>query len=237
MNQYVVTLDMDWAPNWMIEDCLRTLVDRRVAATWFVTHDTPVLEEILRRGDLFEAGIHPNCLLGSSHGNTELEVLETMFSLLPKAVSMRTHGLYQSTPFLTLAASMGVRTDVSLFLPWAQNLFPHVLPFADAPMTRLPYFWEDDIAMETKGAPWSIKDPAFHGPGLRIFDFHPVHVALNTRNIVHYERLKAKVPLNEWTRGMVETHASSDPGPATLFDELSRFLQGKGTTINALVTR
>lgn len=228
---------MDWAPDWMLEDCLRTLADRRVSATWFVTHDTPVLEEILRRDDLFEAGIHPNCLPGSSHGATEQEVLENMFSLLPEAVSMRTHGLYQTTSFLALAAGMGVRNDVSLFLPWTQNLSLHVLPFAGAHLIRAPYFWEDDMAMETQGAPWSIDDPAFHGPGLRIFDFHPVHVALNTQGLAQYGNLKAQVPLHAWTRGLVEENASGGPGPATLFDELSRFLKDRGSTISALAAQ
>lgn len=234
MNQYAITLDLDWAPDWMIEDCLRVFLDRRVAATWFITHDTPVLAEILRRNDLFEAGIHPNCLPGSSHGTSEQEVMETMFTLLPEAKSMRTHGLYQSSSFLALAADMGIRNDVSLFLPWAENLSQHVLSFTKSILTRFPYFWEDDIAIETKGVPWSITNPKFHAPGLRIFDFHPVHIALNTNSLAHYERLKMKAPLNEWTRDMVEEHTSQGPGPATFFDELTQFLKGKGSTISEL---
>ena len=231
---HIITLDMDWAPDWMLEDCLRRLVDAEVAATWFVTHDTPVLEEIAKRNDLFEAGIHPNCLQGSSHGSTDEEVLSHICSLLPEARSMRTHGLYQSTSFLELAAAGGIERDVSLFLPWAARLEPHVLPISGNTMLRFPYFWEDDVAVETPGAPWDLDDPAFHGPGLKIFDFHPVHVALNTGSMAVYTELKRERPLQEWNREFVAEHANAGAGPGTLFRELCSNLSGKGITIEKL---
>lgn len=224
MSFYCLTLDMDWAPNWMLEDCLRTLVDNHVAATWFVTHVNPVLEELRRRPDLFELGIHPNCLPGSTHGENEDQILGHLLEIVPEAVSMRTHALYQSTPFLARASKAGVRNDASLFLPWATGLKPHHLPFGEQGLMRLPYFWEDDVAMLQPASPWQVERAEFHGDGLKIFDFHPVHVVLNTRDPGLYDKLKTQRPIQEWTRGFLSPHVSSDPGPGTLFTGLVRFL-------------
>ncbi len=240
-NGLYLTLDMDWAPDWMLEDCLRVLVDANAPATWFVTHQTPVLDELRKRPDLFELGIHPNCLAGSSHGADEAEVLGHMLDLLPEAVTMRTHGLYQCTPFLARAAAMGVENDVSLFLPWVQGLEPHVLPFPDWPLVRLPYFWEDDVAMLRPDAPWGLDAPDFQGPGLKIFDFHPVHVALNTRTMKTYDGLKELRPLSQWTREFAAEHVSTKPGPADLFAELAQVLgqraNGPGGQMRSLAAK
>lgn len=54
-----LTFDIDWAHDDVLNDTIDLVEDAGVAATWFVTHDTPVLDK-LRANSKFELGIHPN---------------------------------------------------------------------------------------------------------------------------------------------------------------------------------
>lgn len=117
MKDLAVTFDIDWAPDWIIEEVASILIDNRVKATWFVTHASPAIEKLRQMPDLFELGIHPNCLSGSTQGNTEDEVLSHMKEIVPEAISMRTHGLYQTSNFLMKAVrDYGIEIDVSILL-------------------------------------------------------------------------------------------------------------------------
>ena len=62
MNDLVLTLDMDWAPDCAIDFVSEELVSREVRATWFVTHASPAVHRLREHPELFELGIHPNNL-------------------------------------------------------------------------------------------------------------------------------------------------------------------------------
>lgn len=98
MDDALLTLDIDWAPDCTIEWIARTLVARQVRATWFVTHLSPAVERLRDHPDLFQLGIHPNFLAGSSHGDTTDAVLGHCMGLVPEALTMRSHALVQSPP-------------------------------------------------------------------------------------------------------------------------------------------
>jgi hypothetical protein len=225
----VLTIDVDWAPDWMIEELSDTLLRKKVKATWFVTHPSPAVESLKRQPDIFEIGIHPNCLIGSTQGTNEDEILNYGKRLVPEAISMRTHALYQSTPFLAKAAlEYNISIDVSLFLPRTPNLIPHCLRWRGAELWRVPYFWEDDHEMFEPDPVWTISDPRLHVPGLKIFDFHPVYVALNMTTFSLHERLKAGKPLPTWDRDYIRPHINDGHGPKTLFEELTDYLSSSG---------
>ena len=52
-----LTFDIDWACDEVIEDSIVLVESVGAAATWFVTHETPLLER-LRNNPAFELGIH-----------------------------------------------------------------------------------------------------------------------------------------------------------------------------------
>ena len=100
----VLTIDVDWSPDCVIDYVANILIEREVKATWFVTHQSEAIERSHKHSTLFELGIHPNMLAGSTHGQNEDEVLAHLCEIVPNAVSMRTHGLYQSSRWLAKAA-------------------------------------------------------------------------------------------------------------------------------------
>lgn len=186
-----ITFDIDWAPDWCILQCADACRKRGAAATFFVTHLSPAVEELLA-DPLFEVGIHPNFLSGSSHGEDPEEVLAACLAMAPNARSLRSHSLVQSSRIFAVVADRfpNLVYDVSLLLPLHPGLRPTPLYIGESrrPIVRLPFFWEDDLFGIWPGWRWSeIPD----GEGLRIFNFHPIYVSLNAAGPDAYNGLKA----------------------------------------------
>jgi Polysaccharide deacetylase len=232
VSDFILTFDIDWAPDFIIDYVADILIRKKIKATWFVTHQSEAIERLRKSSDLFELGIHPNLLLGSTHGKTEDEVLTHMMNIVPNAVSMRTHGLYQSSHFLTNACmKYGIINDVSLFLPRASYLHPHILKLKGMSLRRIPYFWEDDSEMYEDIPIWNILDHRLNVSGLRIFDFHPIHIALNTEKFERYSNLKTIQPIKFWDEQFIKDYAYNGNGPKMLFLEIIEKLADKGTLI------
>jgi hypothetical protein len=224
-----ITLDVDWAPDAAIDAAAERLLEARVPATWFLTHDSPAVERLRKHPELFELGLHPNFLPGSTQGSTPDEVLDFCMRLAPGATSFRTHGLVQSTPLLDrILARTPLRVDVSIFLPHARCVEPLSYWWQGRRLVRLPYFWEDDFEMERPEPCWSAKC-LLDRPGLRIFDFHPIHVALNSSDLSAYQDLKRAQP--ELARVAAEAIASrtqQGEGAGSLFAELVAHCAAEG---------
>lgn len=234
--QIAITLDVDWAPDFVIDFAAERLMANGVRATWFITHQSPALERLKAHPDLFELGIHPNFLAGSSHGSTAENVLDYCAALVPNARCIRTHALVQSTPLLEQFLQRGIPVDVSLFLPHVSGLRPIEMWLRNAKLLRIPYFWEDDSEMCTPDSMWHVK-PLLEGGALsdghwdlRIFNFHPIHVYLNSADMRPYEALKRDVPrLSEAAPHQVEAHIYGGDGTRTLFDEVVAYLSANGS--------
>src|SRR5207249_3938371 len=203
----VLTLDTDWAPDFVIEFAAERLIERRVRATWFVTHCSPAIEALREYRDLFELGIHPNFLPGSTHGDCPDAVLQHCMELVPEAVSMRTHALVQSTPLLEqVMEGTPITTDVSLFLPHALSLSPVEYWWRRRLLLRIPYYWEDDFEMGLPAPDWELTSRLKKADGLKVFDFHPIHIYLNSPSVNPYQRFKKQAPrLSESTKAQADS--------------------------------
>src|SRR6266550_1164121 len=228
-----LTLDVDWAPDFMIDFAAASLVENRVRATWFVTHASPALARLRAHPDLFEIGIHPNFFPGSTHGDSPAAVLRHCLNLVPEAVSIRTHGLFQSTALLELVMhETAIMTDASLYLPRAKRLGPIEYEWARKTLLRVPHFWEDDFEMERRSPCWNLAPLLNDNYGLRVFDFHPIHVYLNSSTTSAYQQLKQAVPnLAELTIDQANGAKHIETGTQTLFNELVTHLSKTGDSM------
>ena len=231
-----LTFDMDWAPVWAIERIVRCLAQRKVKATFFITDKNAALDLIRQYPDLFELGIHPNLHPGSSQGSSWREVLACCKGIVPDAVSMRTHGLYQSSNFLMqVHQEFGIRNDVSLFLPNLAVLKPFTFLVADCRLRRIPYNWEDDFAFYDPGFDWKLHEADREQD--RIFNFHPIHVALNSPAAETYAGLRARhAVISECSESDVKEFRHSGSGAETFFREIADHLAetGESHTIREL---
>ena len=220
------TSDIDWAPEWMIEELVKFLRINRIKATFFVTNESNILKSIEGGGD-FEIGLHPNFYPKSSHGENVKEVFEYLLKLHPNATSMRTHGLYQSSSMFTEIINLfpSIKFDISLFMPNNFHLQPSKLSIGDKYINRIAYQWEDDVEMYIGLTDIVIPKEASYF----CLDVHPVHFALNSITMSNYEEIKHTLnkPLNKMSKEEVEKYINKGFGVRTVIENFVKQIDVK----------
>ncbi len=176
-----ITLDFDWAPDWAIIEVAELLIRHRTRASWFVTHQCDALDMLREHKDLFELGIHPNFLPGTTHGDSPQKILAHLKDIVPEAVSMRSHSFYHNMYLLQLAVrDFGIRIDSNVFLPGNRPYIPARYTIQhDIDLLRVPVCWCDDYAIAQYTPCWDRVAIDLKVPGVFTFCFHPLLVALN----------------------------------------------------------
>ncbi len=182
----IFTMDVDWAPEEVIEYSLAIFREYRAKCTLFATHASDVLRSCDRA--LFEIAIHPNYnqLLNGKANKTYRDVVDELMQIYPEAKGARGHSTTQNTPIIEYYAERGLIYDSSTMLPYATNLAPIKLWNG---MLRIPYNWGDD-AHWMYGRTFDQSGLAMNGEALNILDFHPVHIFLNTESQARYDSAK-----------------------------------------------
>ena len=174
-----ITFDIDWAPVVVVEDTLNLLDQAGVQATLFATHASPILQAVTAH----EMAVHPN-FCDAADDAIELDRLLDQY---PSAGGVRTHGYHQNSRILDLFVQRGLRYDSSILMFGDRQIRP--FRYWNG-LIRLPVFWEDDINCLVSGA-WDPNELDLEQAGsLHIFDFHPIHVFLNTEHMARYEAAK-----------------------------------------------
>ncbi len=187
---FYLTIDFDWAHDEVLRNTLDLLEESNVKCTFFVTHDTPILARI-RNNPNFELGIHPNLNpllheLNAGPSSTK-DRFEDLLRIVPEAQSFRCHSMVNSSKILEIAAELGLKFDCNYFVPYQANI--DLKPwYIWNGIIRVPYFWEDDISL-AYGQNESPEEMVqiLASPGIKVFDFHPIHIILNTEQLARYE--------------------------------------------------
>jgi hypothetical protein len=183
-------MDMDWANDGVLADTIALAERLDVPVCMFVTHNTPMLT-VLRAHPLFTLGIHPNFLpqLNGQTTKTYRETIEEMLAFVPEAKIIRCHALVDATPILMMAKELGFKADMNLFIPFSSGI--RLSPFRHfSGLVRLPFFYEDDAWALEPGHSSPEQHLSGDDPGLRIFNFHPIHLYLNMEDMDRYNRAK-----------------------------------------------
>lgn len=230
LHAHAITIDIDWAPDFVIEFTAELLVEKRLSATWFITHASPAITYLRKYPDFFELGIHPNFFPGSSQGSAIGEIIANCLETVPEAQSVRTHGLFQSSALLIqMMQQTGLKVDSSIFLPHANNVQPVIFQHQEHSICRLPYIWEDDYEMGLDHPEWDLPPFLLQRTGLQIFNFHPIHLFLNDLTPNAYEKLKKVSPsLSEASPFQTQRLRRTGIGPLSAFKGLIDFLSSAG---------
>lgn len=184
---FCLSIDIDWAHDEVILDCLEVIEAAGVAATWFITHDTPVLGRI-RASGRHELGLHPNFnhLLEGESGNA-MEVIAQLRNVVPESRCVRSHSLARSSRIAGVCRQAGITHESNFLIP--PHVAPELAPWRDfCGIVQVPIRWEDDVRL----ADPTLGEPADHLEHNACFvvDFHPIHVFLNTTSMEDYERAR-----------------------------------------------
>ncbi len=220
-----ITFDIDWAPDWCIALCWDLCRQAGAKSTFFVTHQSDILADMARDRDV-ELGIHPNLLPGSTQGQRLSDCFDFFDAFMGDYRTMRTHGLYQSSPLMAEVADSGrIRSDVSLYLPWQEGLRPSRYYYSHNQaqgLVRLPYYFEDDAVAFEPDWSWS-RVPRHRDPqSLYIYDFHPIHVGLNMQDMGQYAALKQSLngPLSEASPAQVAAAGGQGQGTRSFLEQV-----------------
>ena len=187
-----ITVDIDWACDTVIDLTLDLLVEHNKKATIFTTHESESINRIKELSN-FEIGIHPNfnpLLQGKfDYGNTYEKVLDKFRSIHRHSTAIRSHSMVQSSVLLNTFSNMGFTHDCNTFVPFSSGVELAPWTHWNSSLIKVPYFWEDDIHC-ISGWEWDL-DKLVRHPGLKVFDFHPIHVYLNTHDIELYESTRS----------------------------------------------
>jgi hypothetical protein len=212
---FCFTSDTDWAPESMIADCFALFRRAGVPFTPFLTHRSEAVAHAFR-GREADVGLHPNFNPGSTHGKTIDAVVDHVSALWPQASAFRSHGYQDSSLIAHTLYQRGLRYDSNLCL----HLQSHLVPLRHwTGLTRFPVFLDDSV-IAFRGEGWDLKAfvDKLRTPGLKIFNFHPVHVCLNTPVYSYYEERRSLVT-DDWKKLVY-----GGSGVRTLFEQLLAFV-------------
>lgn len=192
-NAYLLTFDVDWAPDCILYPIAERLIENQIKSTWFITHRSPFLEFLRSHQDWFELGIHPNFMANSTQGRDLESVMKHCLSIVPEARSIRTHGTYFSGQFLSyIATQTSIQLDSSTFWPGGQVLSPVVHEVNNTRITRLPVYWIDDYLLHQQKPDWANSTPSTI-EGVYVYAFHPIHIFLNSNSLKEYDKFKNEI--------------------------------------------
>lgn len=136
MSELVVTIDLDWACEAVIEQTLDFFYKQDIKPTIFTTHNSQLIENII---DDIEVGLHPYFDKDSSHGSTIAEVVKYVMDLPHNIPAFRCHRFAncnlsnQAMADAGMLLSSNVCTDLEI-LPTFKNRFG---------LFEVPIFMED----------------------------------------------------------------------------------------------
>ncbi len=212
LDNVMITLDVDWAPDFVLEFVLELLLKYNVKATFFATHDSSLLRGIDKNH--FEVGIHPNF-------NGELDhekIIDQLLAFYPKAKGERSHSLFQSSHLIKLLKKKGIKYEVNTYLPLCENI--RLVNYNG--ILKIPFYWEDDTNF-VHWQKYSLLDYALSKKGLKIFNFHPIHIYLNTNSQDQYAL--AKKGVHNCDREHLDGLIFRGAGTRSFFVELLEYLK------------
>jgi len=184
-----ITFDIDWAPDYILEHCIEFCGELDMRVTYFATHQTKLLDQINCSNDN-ELAVHPNFdnLLNRKEGQKGVEIiLKELRDFAPSARSIRSHSVLQSARLLDIFAASGFTHDVNTWIPHWSGI--QLGPWKDHNgIVMVPFYWADDIYCVNQQSR-NVRG-LLDRPGLKVLDFHPVHLYLNTDSYELYESSK-----------------------------------------------
>lgn len=188
-NEVFLTFDIDWASDPVLNATIDMLEELDVGGTFLATHKTPSLEKI-RYNEQMELGIHPNFnnVLMGHESKSYHQIIDEFLEIAPDATCERAHALTQNSLISFELKRRGLIYDLNTYIPLSSNILfqPY---YAPSGLLTVPFFFEDDIYFFYEPSRLPLEE-YFAFDGIKVFNFHPIHVFLNTDSRALYEQAK-----------------------------------------------
>lgn len=190
------TADVDWASEEALTVCQSFFDSHDIHATYFMTHPSPLLSGLREQGRI-DAGLHPNFLPGSSHGETIPEVMDYCMKLVPDVACFRAHRYFDVTDITHGLYDRGLRYDSNVCTMFEQGLRPFR---HESGLFRFPTFLEDGtyLAQNQELDFGTVAERLLDPPGLKIIAIHPMHMVMNSPDLGYARRVKDSLSREAW---------------------------------------
>jgi hypothetical protein len=217
-NIIVLSFDVEWSADTVIDDTRALLDERGIAGTFFVTHDGVKVPG-------HERGIHPNFRRDGdlyrslpkagerSDAAVHEHIVSSALAFAPEAKGVRSHSLFFDSTLLPLYTRLGIEYDATLRL----ELQPELRAFwKQHGIVEIPTYYADyfDLASGTTG--FDLANVGLQQPGMKVFDFHPNLVYTNATTLDAYNATR---PFYHDPEQLLQARQSGR-GTRTLFIEL-----------------
>ncbi|WP_341792179.1 hypothetical protein [Rickettsia endosymbiont of Gonocerus acuteangulatus] len=189
----IVTVDLDWACEYAIEETLAFLEDRKIVPTIFSTHNSSIVESMLNK---IEVGLHPYFNSNSSHGTTFSEVVKYVMNLPHNLAAFRCHrfatcNLSKQLMFEAgMLISSNVCTDLEVITPFKDRFGLLEVPIF---LEDGGYLWRNHPMQIDKELRNTILDQL-----IKVIVIHPMHFTINTPCFAYMYDIKKSVSRKEW---------------------------------------
>lgn len=212
---YIFTSDLEWASESMVTFCLEAHGD--IPLTPFVTNQSQEIEDKYGGERRRLVGVHPNFRTGSTHGRFPDEVISFVRGLWPESRFYRSHCFYEDSNISRRLYESGYKYNSNLALHLQERIMP--LRHQSGGLC-MPVFLEDDCLLANGPMAFENLIPSLRSPGLKIFNFHPIHVCLNTPSLSYYESIKSLVSGDSWRE-----HQHKGEGTRTTLDAIIKYVR------------
>lgn len=191
----VLSFDLDWAIDEVLEDTLDLIIEANVKATLFVTHETPILDK-MRETSLISLGLHPNfnpLFSGESLSSSPDRIMSDLKEIVPEARVLRSHSMSHSGLWLNAYKELGITHLSQYYMGGVKSIQPvrHVNGLVEVPV----YFADDGYLFVEDHKGWnnpSVEEiTSISEKSVKVFNFHPIHIALNSSSYATYESTKS----------------------------------------------
>lgn len=182
----IFTADQDWAPEWACEVFVNEVTTNELPVHVFRTNSSPTIDKAVARG-VVTHGWHPNFKADSTHGTTISEVISTMQAIHSESRTVRAHSYFESSEIWDCLYAVGQIVESHGVTRLEENLQPMRMA---SKLIRVPVFFEDDVFMRDypDELDCELLFKRLLSPGLKVLDFHPIHIGLNSKSLIHYEQ-------------------------------------------------
>jgi len=191
----VLSFDLDWAIDQILEDTLTLIQKAEVKATMFVTHQTPLINK-MRESPYISMGLHPNfnpLFRGQLSSSSPDSIMSDLKEIVPEAKVLRSHSMSHSGLWLNAYKELGITHLSQYYMGGVKSIQPvrHINGLVEVPV----YFADDGYLFVEDHKEWgnpSVKEiTSISAKSVKVFNFHPIHIALNSSSYAIYESTKS----------------------------------------------
>lgn len=218
-----ISIDVDWSPKELLQDTLQLLDEYGVKATIFCTDNVEKEEFNLLKNH--EIGIHPNI----TSVETVEEKIKALKKMFPESKCIRNHCLIHNTKFNEIYKKNGLTFSSNYFHFMQAEIKKLNMPSG---ITEIPVFFMDDLYLNMNQEKikninecqslFSISNINLNSFGLKVFDFHPIHIFMNTNSLKFYDSIKKDYHNYKKLKKKVVTKSK---GIRNIFIELLEFIR------------